>query len=128
LPFIIDTNIAVHLRDGDEAVTARLLRLDQPILMSVVSRVELEGGVYRDPVQMVRRRARLDTMLATIPALAFDAAAADIYGRIVSIAGYSRQRLLDRMIAAQAIQHRATLITRDKAGFLGLPDLSVEVW
>ena len=50
-------------------------------------------------------------MLSAIPALAFDDLAAKTYGDIVASAGYSRRKLLDRMIAAQALVHRATLVT-----------------
>ena len=50
-------------------------------------------------------------MLATLPVLAFDETAADAYRRIVEAVGYSRGKLLDRMIAAQALVHRATLVT-----------------
>ena len=34
-----------------------------------------------------------------------------MYGTIVASAGYSWRKLLDRMIAAQALVHRATLVT-----------------
>ena len=49
------------------------------------------------------RRARLHAMLSAIPALAFDDLAAKTYGAIVASAGCSRRKLLDRMIAAQAL-------------------------
>jgi tRNA(fMet)-specific endonuclease VapC len=62
--------------------------------ISVVTRVELEGGVYREAAQSPVRRARLDAMLSAIPALAFDDLAAETYGNIVASAGYSRRRLL----------------------------------
>ena len=50
--------------------------------MSIVTRVELEGGVYREPAHAPARRARLDAMLSAIPALAFDDLAAKAYGTI----------------------------------------------
>jgi hypothetical protein len=50
-------------------------------------------------------------MLSAIPALAFDDPAAKTYGDIVASAGYSRWKLLDRMIAAHAMVTRATLVT-----------------
>ena len=48
MPFLLDTNVLIHLRDGDPAVSAKVADLSGAVLMSVVSRVELEGGVYRD--------------------------------------------------------------------------------
>jgi tRNA(fMet)-specific endonuclease VapC len=109
--FLLDTDIAIHLSDGDPMVTEKVASLDDAVLLSIVTRVELEGGVYRDPAHRHVRRARLDAMLAALPTLAFDDAAAEAYGAIVASVGYSRRKLLDRMIAAQALVHRASLVT-----------------
>ena len=84
---------------------------EDAVVLSVVTRVELEGGVYREPAQAPIRRARLDAMLSAIPALAFDGLAAKTYGSIVASAGSSRRMRLHRMIAAQAVVHRVTLVT-----------------
>ncbi len=128
MAFLLDTNIAIHLRDGDEAVTARVAALEGGILLSVISRVELEGGVYRDPARAGVRRPRLDAILAALPVLAFDDAAADAYRQIVEVVGYSRRKLLDRMIAAQALVHRTTLVTLNRGDFLDVPGLDLLSW
>jgi len=47
---------------------------------------------------------------------------------IVASAGYSRRKLLDRMIAAQALVHRATLITFNPDDFADVPNLSLLAW
>ena len=67
-------------------------------------------------------------MLSAIPALAFNDLAAETYGTIVASAGYSRRKLLDRMIAAQALVHRATLVTFNPDDFTDVPSLSLLVW
>jgi tRNA(fMet)-specific endonuclease VapC len=126
--YLLDTNVAIHLRDGDAAVTARVASLNGAVLLSIVTRVELEGGVYREPAHAAVRRARLDAMLAAIPTLAFDDAAADAYGAIVAHAGYSRRKLLDRMIAAQALVHRAALVTLNASDFTDVAGLQVIAW
>ena len=128
MAWLLDTNVAIHLRDGHVAVTDRIAALDGAVLMSIVTRVELEGGVYCETVHAAARRARLDTMLAAIPSLAFDEAAADAYRGIVAHAGYSRRKLLDRMIAAQALVHRATLVTLNEDDFRDIPGLHLESW
>jgi predicted nucleic acid-binding protein len=128
LALLLDTDVAIHLRDGDEAVTAKVAALSGAILLSVISRVELEGGVYRDPAQAGVRRPRLDAILAALPVLAFDDTAADAYRQIVEAVGYSRRKILDRMIAAQALVHRATLVTRNAADFRDVPGLDLMVW
>jgi tRNA(fMet)-specific endonuclease VapC len=62
------------------------------------------------------------------PTVSFDNAAAEAYGSIVASAGYSRRKLLDRMIAAQALVHRATLVTRNPEDFSDVPGLARPVW
>jgi predicted nucleic acid-binding protein len=128
LACIIDTNVAIHLRDGDAGVTKRLEELDDGILMSIVTRIELEGGVYRVPELAEIRRARLDVIVAAIPALAFDDLAAGFYASILAKAGYSSRKILDRMIAAQALAHRATLITMNAEDFSDIPGLDFLDW
>jgi tRNA(fMet)-specific endonuclease VapC len=67
-------------------------------------------------------------MLSGIPTLAFDDAAADAYAAIVASAGYSRRKLLDRMIAAHALVHRATLVTLNADEFSDIAGLNMRVW
>lgn len=128
MSYLLDTNVAIHLRDGEPEILAKVVALNGATLLSIISRVELEGGVYRDPGQAHLRRQRLDTILAFLPVLAFDDAAADAYRLIVEAAGYSRRKLLDRMIAAQALVHRATLVTMNAADFQDVPGLDVLAW
>ena len=109
-------------------VAQKVATLGGAILISVVTRVELEGGDYREPAHAHIRRARLDAMLSAIPALAFNDLAAETYGTIVASAGYSRRKLLDRMIAAQALVHRATLVTLNPDDFSDVSGLSSLVW
>jgi len=128
LTHVLDTNIAIHLRDGDPLVTAKIAVLEGPVLLSIISRVELEGGVYRVPSEAGVRRVRLDLMLDALPVLDFDREAADAYRAIVEAAGYSRRKILDRMIAAQALVHRAALVTRNAADFQDVPGLRLVEW
>lgn len=107
---------------------SKIAALDGAVMLSIVTRVELEGGVYRDPADVSARRARLDAILAALPVLAFDEPAADAYRDIVEIAGYSRRKLLDRMIAAQALVHRAAVVTQNPADFRDIPGLEVVAW
>ena len=125
---LLDTNIAIRLRDGEAHVVRKIAALAGPILLSIVTRVELEGGVVRDPAMAGLRRPRLDAILDAFPVLPFDEAAADAYRRILEVAGYSRRKLLDRMIAAQALVHRATLITQNPRDFQDIPGLDIEMW
>ena len=49
MAYLIDTNIAIHARDGTDAVLVKLAEHDGEVLLSALSLAELQRGVYRDP-------------------------------------------------------------------------------
>jgi tRNA(fMet)-specific endonuclease VapC len=126
--WLIDTNVAIHLRDGDDSVERKVAALEGGLFLSVVSLVELQGGLYRDPTQTERMRVRLDAIMESLTILTFKEDEAQRYGEIVRRVGYSRSKLLDRMIAAQAIGAGATLITMNAPDFRDIPGLTLEIW
>jgi len=128
MPYLLDTNIAIHLRDRDVAITLMVAQLEPPLFLSIVTRVELEGGVHVDPAQAGLRRMRLSAMLASLSVVPFTDACADVYHLIVEACGYSRRKILDRMIAAQALVHRVTLVTQNADDFRDVPGLELLVW
>jgi predicted nucleic acid-binding protein len=128
VPFVIDTNVAIRLRDREGDLQRQIGALEGPILLSILTWVELENGVYRDPSRLALRRHRLDAILELLPVVSFDEKSAEAYRRIIEVVGYSRRKLLDRMIAAQAIVHRATLITLNAADFRDIPGLDLIAW
>ncbi len=67
MAFLLDTDVAIHLRDGDPVVTQNVAALRGAILLSIFTRVELEGGVVRDRAHVPGRRVRLDAILSAIP-------------------------------------------------------------
>lgn len=93
-----------------------------------MTRVELENGVYRDPEQADVRRALVDMLLGGIEVLDFTDADAARFGEIIATTGFSRRRTTDRMIAATALLHGATLITMNGDDFRDVPGLKLEVW
>lgn len=125
---LIDTNVAIHVRDRQPVILSAVLALDRPPLLSVISQVELEGGVYAKPESAARRRRALDALLAKLAVLPFEDEAAAAYGRIVGALGFSRRKIADRMVAATALAHGLTLITLNGKDFAGVPGLSLIVW
>lgn len=128
MAFLLDTNVAIHLRDREPVITAKVSGLSPPIVLSIITRVELDGGVYSDPGRSALRRTRLDVVFETARVLSFDEADADAYRGIVEREGYSRRRVFDRMIAAQALVHRATLVTCNGDDFRDIPGLELLEW
>ena len=128
MAYLIDTNIAIHARDGTDAVLDKLVEHDGAVLLSALSLVELQRGIYRSPADTVIRRMRLDVLLRHIPVLPFDAAAAEAYGLIIAQCGWVRGRDFDRMIAAHAISTHSVLATNNVADFRDIPSLEIENW
>jgi tRNA(fMet)-specific endonuclease VapC len=126
--YLIDTNIAIHARDGTESVLSKLVQHDGEVLLSALSLVELQRGLYRDPELAKLRQARLNVLLRSLPVVPFDAAAAIEYGRIIAQCGWIRRRDYDRMIAAHAISIGSILVTDNEADFSDIPSLAIANW
>ena len=106
----------------------RVEALEGPVMISIVTRVELEGGIHRGGAGAAIRKARLRAILATLPTIPFGDEAADAYGAILETVGFSRRKVLDRMIAAQALSHRAAVVTMNAEDFADVPGLEVVAW
>lgn len=126
--YLVDTNVAIELRDGNPVVAARLATLTSRPGLSLLTLVELEGGVYSRPELSRSRRNAVDALLGRLNVVAFDARTVVAYGRIVAACGFSRRRILDRLIAATAIVNDLTLITINGADFADIPGLKLEIW
>jgi tRNA(fMet)-specific endonuclease VapC len=125
MAWLLDTSILISIRDGQEGLITKIAALGGPLYVSMISVVELEGGLARDPANAAVRRARLDEMYAGMILLDFTLAEAGAYGRIAVSAGYSRRKLLDRMIAAQALCAEAVLVTLNPQNFDDVPGLAI---
>ena len=128
MAYLIDTNIAIHARDGTDAVLDKLAAHDGEVLLSALSLAELQRGLYRDPAFTAIRQLRLEVLLRGIPVLPFDASAAEAYGRIIAQCGWVKGRDYDRMIAAHAFSSGSVLVTGNPVDFRDIPGLSVENW
>ena len=128
MAFLLDTSIAVDLRDERGSTLERVDALSRPYAFSLLTVVELEGGVAASSVLRERRRLALDRLLVRTEVLAFDRAVVAQYRQILEAVGFSRPRILDRLIAATAIVNDLTLVTINGPDFRDIPDLKLEVW
>ncbi|KQU55896.1 hypothetical protein ASG67_07270 [Sphingomonas sp. Leaf339] len=125
---LIDTNIAIYLRDGHGEMTTRLIALSQRPAISLMTWVEMEGGVHTHPRFAAYRRAATDALVAAVDILPLDPPVVAAYTNIVGACGFSRPRILDRLIAATAIIHSLTLVTINGDDFRNIPGLSLDIW
>jgi tRNA(fMet)-specific endonuclease VapC len=125
---MIDTNIAIHARDGDEAVLRKCEEHKGATVMSSLTLAELQRGIFKYAVNTAIRQARLKKILQYISVMSFDAAAAESYGQIIAQCGWIKGRDFDRMIAAHALSINAILVTNNDKDFRDIPGLQIENW
>lgn len=127
MSYLIDTNVISELRrkQPDSKVMDWFYRSpSQSLFLSVLTLGEIRKGVGRveDPK---RRQTLIDWLNVELPTfflgrlLAIDAQVADRWGRLQSDAGRPLPAI-DGLLAATALQHGLTLVTRNVKDFAGL--------
>jgi tRNA(fMet)-specific endonuclease VapC len=128
LPLLLDTSVAVDLIDASRRVVRRRHQYGEEVFLSVISRVELEAGVYRDGKLDAALRTRTDELVERLDELPFTAREVAAYSAIIAATGFSRRRVVDRMIAATALANDLTLATLNPRDFRDIPGLTIEDW
>lgn len=125
---MFDTSVAIAFRDHDDYVLGRASSLDDVAVLPILAVVELEGGVAAAIVDRDKRRASLDRMYALLDIEPFTEREAAVYRQIVTRLGFSRPKVIDRMIAAQSITTGTVLATLNPRDFRDIPELLLEDW
>lgn len=128
MAYLLDTSVAIQLRDGDRAFRSLLTTVEETPSISAITRVELEGGVYAKAALTQKRRQAVDALLREFIVLDLTNEIAEIYGTVVERAGFSRRKIADRMIAATALAHGLTLVTLNGRDFRDVPGLELVEW
>ena len=81
--------------------------------------------MFRAPLEIETRRARLDATRETLEILPFNNAAAAHYGRKLTDTGFSRRQIFDQMTAAHAISGGYALVSMNEADFQSVSELSL---
>lgn len=131
--YLLDTNTCIHyLRQRNPHVVRRIqARPPQDIRLCSVVQGELYYGAYKGPAAY--RPANFALLASFFPqftSLPFDAAAADVFGRVrahleslgTPIGPY------DLQIASIALANKLTVVTHNVAEFSRVPGLTVEDW
>ncbi|MCI0354265.1 MAG: type II toxin-antitoxin system VapC family toxin [Acidobacteria bacterium] len=125
--YLLDTNIVVAAFNHDPAVIQRV-NAGVPTFMSVVTVGELLHGAYGS--QRVQANVgRVNDLVAEMPVLPCEAATADWYARVKQQLRSKGRPIPDNdaWIAATALQHQLTLVTRDQH-FQEVDGLAMEAW
>lgn len=129
---ILDTNTISYYFRGDPAVTGRLQALTpSEVTVPAIVEYELRYGLQRLPGEAARPRLEaLNTFLQPLTILPFDSRAAQ-YAAVIRAeleAAGTPIDLHDLLIAATALRHGATLVTRNVREFARVPGLLWENW
>lgn len=125
----LDTSIVVAYLRGERTLADRIKAHLPEMAVSTIILAELEFGA-RASKRPAENLAKLAEFAALTPALSFDAACASHYGEIrnrLKLAGRPIGET-DTLIAAVALTHHATLVTRNKKHFENVDGLAIEVW
>ena len=135
MAYLIDTNVLSELRrkQPDERVLAWMQdRPRQSLFLSVLTLGEIRKGIepLDDPA---RRQKLLDWLEVDLPnyfvgrMLAVDASTADRWGRLIASAPRPLPAI-DGLLAATALQHDLTLVTRNTRDFSGVEVRLINPW
>jgi tRNA(fMet)-specific endonuclease VapC len=128
--FLLDTNILSDLiRNPQGRVAARIRAVGEAqVCTSIIVAAELRYGAAKKG--SVRLTAQLNTVLAAVEILAFDAPADVVYGRLRSNLERIGQPIggNDLLLAAHAIAFGHTLVTDNEREFARVDELEWENW
>lgn len=120
--YLLDTNICIYILDAKLPILRQRVEL-QPLGSLVTSTIVLAEILRGTDIDDRLAMARLNGLLAIVPALPFDAGAAEAYARLPF-----RRGRFDRLIAAHALSRNLTVITANAPDFADVPGLAVEDW
>lgn len=128
MPFLIDTDVAIHLRDNDPRVHRLVDGMGERPAISAMTRIELEGGLYTRPELTERRTKALNLMERELPIIDVTVEVARAYGQIVAKAGFSRRKIADRIVAATALALDLDFATLNARDFRDIQGLRLIAW
>jgi len=134
LSYLVDTNALSELRRKQpqpEVVAWFTERPRQTLYLSVLTLGEIRKGI--ESLDAARQQPLLDWLEVELPnyflgrLLAIDAHTADRWGRLLARAGRPAPAV-DSLLAATALQHDLTLVTRNTADFAGTGVRLINPW
>lgn len=125
--YLLDTNIIIEVFDNNQAIADKINELPQ-LFISTVVLGELFVGINR-VVNRAKHLQKLQDFLRLSGVLPVDSITAEQYGTVVA-ALYAKGTPIptnDVWIAASALQHDCTVVTKDKH-FQQVQGLSFQLW
>jgi len=125
--FLLDTNILIALFANDEAVKSHLVEAEEVFIPNIAVG-ELFYGAWKS-ARTQENLQRIEDLITETPVLGCGVETARLYGRIKNSLRLKGHLIPenDIWIAAIALEHNLTLVTRD-AHFVEIADLQTTAW
>ncbi len=130
MSFIPDTNIWIGLARGDRSIEREIFgHRANELLVSTLVEAELHFGASKSS-RSLEVLVRLERQLAPFTRLSFDSRSAAKYGQLRHYLESTGQPIgnMDLLIAASALAHSHTVVTRNVRDFERVPGLLIESW
>ncbi len=134
--FVLDTDLVSLLQHGNATVVERVGRHRPDDVATTIVTIEEQLSAWHTLlrraktaialVPVYRRMSETVLFLSKLPLLTFTESAAKLYEQLCK--QKPRTGRMDLRIAAIALAHQATLVTRNVADFEGIEGLAVEDW
>jgi tRNA(fMet)-specific endonuclease VapC len=128
--YVLDTNTVLDYFRGKGSVAANLLALPpSEVALPAIVAYEVWVGVLGSQ-NAKRRQAQYEQFLATIEVLPFDSAVSRRAAELRQTLERGGEGIgpMDTLIAATALAHNATLVTRNVREFGRVPGLQIVDW
>jgi predicted nucleic acid-binding protein len=130
MPYLLDSNWVIDYLGGDQAAVNFIDSLvPQGIGISVITYLELYQGIIRQPSPQQSEAQLQAFLLAQIPVfpltLAVARRCAQLRDDLKKRGKRVSSRALDLIIAATALEHGLTLVTKNRADFQDIPGLQL---
>jgi tRNA(fMet)-specific endonuclease VapC len=129
--YLLDTNVLSDFARGERAVTARLRQEAPPQLaVSVITEMEVEYGLARNPMLSPRIREAMRTLLNTISVLPFERADARVAAQLRASLNSQGTPIgaYDLLLAACALRQGLKVVTHNAREFARIGGLGIEDW
>jgi tRNA(fMet)-specific endonuclease VapC len=129
--YLLDINVLSDFARGEQAVMARFRREAPPQLaVSVVTEMEVEYGLARNPNLVPRVREAMRKLLNTISVLPFEREDARVAAQLRASLNSQGTPIgaYDLLLAACALRRGLKIVTHDAREFVRVGELGFEDW
>lgn len=140
MTYFLDTDVSTLAQLGRPGLPERAASTraeGHEVAVSVVTRIEVLRGRFEAVLKaaegsaVLRMHARLresESFLASLRLLTFDPAAVDHFDQLRADKKFNKMDAGDRLHAAIALAHAATLVTRNTKDYANVPGLALDDW